>query len=1062
MLPSRKGLFSPVLTTLVVLTVLTSTCPAQKVEGIPRHTITTNHWPANFPEIEQPPPPVLTQKNTYYSPVAFLHSALKLLRHGEDALKSVRLESLRKNDVYGDLGVKTNGEGGRRVSVLGAEQSYEKCLNDTTLFFAAMNLNLPWAVQMMDATGKPSSGVVTGNIQWPGAYEECLLVRALAADGVTSMFSGQYCTFSITTKPESPFLPGVTANAGVCIPDSCDKASAHGVYNALFTQLAIPVQVNGVSSCPNEYPLDKQAIVAIAVFGFFGFLVALGTAVDIVLVQMPKWRLARMPTILRAGMDTSGGSSGETKPLLDSKKPTHAKEPETWLRCQGDEAKCVDMTPPGYTLRSFPRATRGGGVAFLLRNTILDNAVITTTFPFTHASFELTQLTVRSAQPINIFCMYRPPPSRKNESSHSIFLSEFSDFLEHCNLLPGQLLIMGDLNVHFDRPADPVTAKALQLLQMFDLSQAVDVPTHRRGHTLDPVIYRESDRLFRSFSVCHALSSDHTAVMCFLDAAKPPHRPVFQTVRNFKGIDHSQFRVDVASALSSNAPSSADELTSTLRSVLDSHAPPSRREVTQRRTSLWYSSVASELRPLKRERRQAERRCGKISSLRHALDSQTSSTAQPVFQDRTFSGTPLKHFSVVSEDFVRKTMLSTVAKLLISFSVYTNGSKLLSTYQPPGSLTCVHGIRFFSMTWVVLGHTYSVLPGFSANTNPYQVEVYDDFSFQMVANATLSVDTFFVLSGLLVAYLSLKELNKNNGQLNWPMFYFHRFWRLTPVYMMVILFNTALQPYLGSGPNWPDIDARDAMRKPCEENWWTNMLYINNLVHSTQMCEAEAITPGVITSEKHFPAGSAAVDTPVEEGANSFDEYYIKPYCRMGPYIVGLVAGYILYRYGTKIRMHKAVVVIGWLAATGVAVASLFGLYDASKITDRMPLEVWEAALWNALARTAWGVSVVWVIIACCCGYGGFVNTILSWGALVPLSRLTYCIYLIHMSAQNVLVRSFQTPFFMNSINVVMFQFGLLVMCYLVGAIVSLTFEAPMMGLEKILLHGNKKKSDGK
>ncbi|KAK7465984.1 hypothetical protein BaRGS_00037471 [Batillaria attramentaria] len=55
---------------------------------------------------------------------------------------------------------------------------------------------------------------------------------------------------------------------------------------------------------------------------------------------------------------------------------------ETWLKCQGDEAKCVDMTPPGYTLRSFPRATRGGGVAFLLRNTILDNAVITTTFPF--------------------------------------------------------------------------------------------------------------------------------------------------------------------------------------------------------------------------------------------------------------------------------------------------------------------------------------------------------------------------------------------------------------------------------------------------------------------------------------------------------------------------------------------------------------------------------------------------------------------------------------------------------------------------------------------------------
>ena len=34
---------------------------------------------------------------------------------------------------------------------------------------------------------------------------------------------------------------------------------------------------------------------------------------------------------------------------------------ETWLRCQGDEAKRVDMTPPGYSMKSFPRSARGGG-----------------------------------------------------------------------------------------------------------------------------------------------------------------------------------------------------------------------------------------------------------------------------------------------------------------------------------------------------------------------------------------------------------------------------------------------------------------------------------------------------------------------------------------------------------------------------------------------------------------------------------------------------------------------------------------------------------------------------
>ena len=39
------------------------------------------------------------------------------------------------------------------------------------------------------------------------------------------------------------------------------------------------------------------------------------------------------------------------------------------------------------------------------------------------------------------------------------------------------------------------------------------------------------------------------------------------------------------------------------------------------------------------------------------------------------------------------------------FSLYTNGYKILSTKQPPGALTCLNGIRFISMLWVILGHT---------------------------------------------------------------------------------------------------------------------------------------------------------------------------------------------------------------------------------------------------------------------------------------------------------------------------------------------------------------------
>ena len=53
---------------------------------------------------------------------------------------------------------------------------------------------------------------------------------------------------------------------------------------------------------------------------------------------------------------------------------------ETWLRSAGDEAKCEDLTPPGYSLISFPRDTltsnmRGGGIAFIVKESLKKNAV---------------------------------------------------------------------------------------------------------------------------------------------------------------------------------------------------------------------------------------------------------------------------------------------------------------------------------------------------------------------------------------------------------------------------------------------------------------------------------------------------------------------------------------------------------------------------------------------------------------------------------------------------------------------------------------------------------------
>ncbi len=57
------------------------------------------------------------------------------------------------------------------------------------------------------------------------------------------------------------------------------------------------------------------------------------------------------------------------------------------------------------------------------------------------------------------------------------------------------------------------------------------------------------------------------------------------------------------------------------------------------------------------------------------------------------------------------------------------------------------------------------------------LQLTSSYIFQAVANAFPSVDTFFLLSGCLVAYLTLKELDKTKGRVNWIMVIVHRYLR---------------------------------------------------------------------------------------------------------------------------------------------------------------------------------------------------------------------------------------------------------------------------------------------
>ena len=70
-------------------------------------------------------------------------------------------------------------------------------------------------------------------------------------------------------------------------------------------------------------------------------------------------------------------------------------------------------------------------------------------------------------------------------------------------------------------------------------------------------------------------------------------------------------------------------------------------------------------------------------------------------------------------------------------------------------------------------------------------------------------------------------------------------------------------------------------------------------------------------------------------------------------------------------KSFQIVVLIGWATATAIALLVLYGLYDPDSKTGFADLSTNMAAFYNATNRSAWGLAVCWVIVACATGNGG-------------------------------------------------------------------------------------------
>lgn len=429
--------------------------------------------------------------------------------------------------------------------------------------------------------------------------------------------------------------------------------------------------------------------------------------------------------------------------------------------------------------------------------------------------------------------------------------------------------------------------------------------------------------------------------------------------------------------------------------------------------------------------------------------------------------------------------------ILVAFSIYSNGKKLLQSTKSSRAgdqILCFHGMKFISMWWIISGH--GAISWFLAPVmdTEYRANWQTQQYAQYIASAHISVDTFFYISGFLMAYLYFKqELSKQSiGQQAKavPMMIVHRYLRLTPPNAMCFLGAVYLFKYLQNGPFF-SYGIHTGLIEPCQKYWWTFFLYIQNYynfqydeslcIPTTWYLSADfqlfLVTPLILIPlsklyRRSFGSTMAALTVlnlvflclPIfvrlqwRDYDPTFQEYDF--HSKLISYFIGIMAGvYMRHEKGKTIRISRVQNLFLWFLALGTMLAVLF-YRQKIQIDD----EYVSRSLCYSFTRPMWCISLVWITYACVKGYGGVVNWFLSSSFMQLGGKLTYCLYIVHGMVIAHFALGVRNRLYFSDWHIFYQNCGYFIVSMLVATFWSLSYESPMLIIEKIIFGQSKPK----
>lgn len=429
---------------------------------------------------------------------------------------------------------------------------------------------------------------------------------------------------------------------------------------------------------------------------------------------------------------------------------------------------------------------------------------------------------------------------------------------------------------------------------------------------------------------------------------------------------------------------------------------------------------------------------------------------------------------------------STLVDALTSFSAAENTRTLLRVAKKADAdsyaLQCVHGIRLLCLAHIVLGHTYAAVSDiWSRHLNLLVESQY--WPCMALAAGFNGVDTFFFLSGFFLSLTVTKQ--KGRAPVVFIVGILRRLIRTcVPLFFMIICLYVS--PLFVTGPDVKTFFLR--FHEEVVEHWWHWLLQIKNfyemgptiLLGHTWFLSADFqlflvafLTLLLLKSRKTLALGAfillslisyvivawtLASDSDVlpfliipaqtpEVAFKTVNIYYQRPFYHAMCYFSGCITFLIMDDFRQR-KITKAMRLAGWCMASACMLCCVF--MKIAWYRSPNPTSVVGNLLAAFSDRFLWSVFLAWTMLVCSTGRGGVVAKFLSCDVFVPLSKLSFGVYLIHLPFIELMAHASRERLYFSHFTQISTFFSVLVWGFLLSYLAYLACEGPTSGLEKL------------